>query len=63
MDKIWGIGFRWKNGERMEAHWGLNSLGMALMNDRDLLRVEAEEKEGEKELGENIEESDTLTLG
>lgn len=47
MDKIWGIGFGWKNAERRRAHWGLNLLGKALMKVRDRLRAEA--AEGEKE--------------
>jgi len=51
MDKIWGIGFGWKNAEKRRAHWGLNLLGKALMKARDRLRAEAEEeKEGKKEV-------------
>jgi ribA/ribD-fused uncharacterized protein len=53
MDKIWGIGFGWRNAERRRAHWGLNLLGKALMKVRDRLRAEAaeeEKEEGGKEL-------------
>jgi ribA/ribD-fused uncharacterized protein len=53
MDKIWGIGFGWKNAEKRRARWGLNLLGKALMKVRDRLRAEAaeeEKEEGGKEL-------------
>ncbi|KIJ23017.1 hypothetical protein M422DRAFT_276491 [Sphaerobolus stellatus SS14] len=40
MDRIWGVGFGWKNAEKQRGRWGLNLLGKALMEVRDKLRAE-----------------------
>ena len=46
-DKIWGIGFGWRNAEKRRRDWGLNLLGKALMTVRGRLRAEenTEQKE------------------
>lgn len=39
-DRIWGIGFGWKNAEKQRQRWGLNLLGKALVEVRERLRGE-----------------------
>jgi predicted NAD-dependent protein-ADP-ribosyltransferase YbiA (DUF1768 family) len=45
-DKIWGVGFRPDNAAQNRKSWGLNLLGKALMEVRDLLRAQPEAAEG-----------------
>jgi hypothetical protein len=48
LDKIWGIGFSEKNAEKNRERWGLNLLGIALMNIRKRIVDEQIAAEGEK---------------
>jgi hypothetical protein len=48
LDKIWGIGFSEKNAEKNRERWGLNLLGIALMNVRKRIVDEQIAAEGEK---------------
>jgi predicted NAD-dependent protein-ADP-ribosyltransferase YbiA (DUF1768 family) len=36
-DDIWGIGFKEADAERRRSHWGLNLLGRALVEVREML--------------------------
>ncbi|RFU32152.1 hypothetical protein B7463_g4169, partial [Scytalidium lignicola] len=44
MDRIWGIGFGAQNAESQKHKWGLNLLGIALMEARKRIRVEERDK-------------------
>lgn len=41
LDRIWGIGYGEKNAINMQAKWGLNLLGKALVETRTKLRESA----------------------
>ncbi|XXG98584.1 Phosphatidylglycerol/phosphatidylinositol transfer protein [Hypoxylon texense] len=43
-DRIWGIGFNAANAEKNRRRWGLNLLGKCLMEVREQLRLEEQEK-------------------
>lgn len=45
MDRIWGIGFGWRNAEQNRHRWGQNLLGKALVEARERLKREAGENE------------------
>ncbi|EPS45004.1 hypothetical protein H072_970 [Dactylellina haptotyla CBS 200.50] len=45
-DRIWGVGFGAVNAPKSRAKWGLNLLGKALMDVRETIRKEEEEKAG-----------------
>ncbi|KAK2849615.1 hypothetical protein FQN49_005581 [Arthroderma sp. PD_2] len=45
LDRIWGVGFGAKNAPAKRAKWGLNLLGKALMEVREMIREEEEEAE------------------
>ncbi|OJD18522.1 hypothetical protein AJ78_01438 [Emergomyces pasteurianus Ep9510] len=49
-DRIWGVGYGAKNAGSRRKTWGLNLLGKALMEVRELIRKE-EENEGELATG------------
>lgn len=42
-DNIWGIGCKEADAERRRQHWGLNLLGIALMEVRQLLREQSQD--------------------
>lgn len=50
MDRIWGIGFAASGAEEYRDNWGLNLLGIALMEAREKLRLE-EAAEGAEKAG------------
>lgn len=43
-DAIWGVGFGEKEAPKRRDEWGLNLLGKALMDVREMLRKEDEER-------------------
>ncbi|KAI1776822.1 hypothetical protein F4818DRAFT_360249 [Hypoxylon cercidicola] len=47
-DRIWGIGFRAANAERNRPRWGLNLLGKCLMEVREQVRREDQERGEER---------------
>lgn len=42
-DAIWGVGYKEADADMCREHWGLNLLGKALMEVRDVLRKENQE--------------------
>lgn len=48
MDRIWGIGFAASGAEEYRDNWGLNLLGIALMEAREKLREETADGEKNK---------------
>lgn len=56
-DPIWGIGFTAANAEAAKECWGLNLLGLELMEVRRILRERDQEKENPGKAAENDEPS------
>ena len=45
-DRIWGVGFGAKNAEENRKRWGLNLLGISLMEVREKIREKMKEEGG-----------------
>ncbi|KAL7936374.1 DUF1768 domain-containing protein [Trichoderma chlorosporum] len=45
-DAIWGVGYKEADAEACREHWGLNLLGKALMEVRDMLKEENQVNQG-----------------
>ncbi|KAL6798189.1 DUF1768 domain-containing protein [Trichoderma sp. SZMC 28012] len=45
-DAVWGVGFKEADADVSREYWGLNLLGKALMEVRDMLREEKQENRG-----------------
>ncbi|KAI4870005.1 hypothetical protein F4820DRAFT_404794 [Hypoxylon rubiginosum] len=55
-DRIWGIGFKAADAEKNRRRWGLNLLGKCLMEVREQLRLEEQEKDEAREKEKGGEE-------